>query len=387
MANGVFKYEDDLLKHFIRTTAWLPLCQNRLATVRAGAPRPKDQRRLKYFTFCAVGAIDVLMLDVANVIRQSSDGRFDTVFFFDRSPEYVLETQKRIPGAIGFPGDFTSVVLAQDPEEDTVIDSEAPLGPALNSADVRETRLNQLLVSQRRDFIQNFPFDVINLDLEEFLLKPNDEFPGKVIGALRNVFKWQKRALNIPGRPSRSLNGFSLMFTTQIGPPNLTDEYLGMLRDRISNNLAIDAELLNIMVRRTGLDDPILLQQGQFETFFKIGMPKVLTSILMDADWYVDPEYGLKIYEIERPTDEGSYKMLHLVMDVKRHNPDEDHRAPGDQSAEAQGAYRTLVRQVFSTPETVVSADTIDEQGLQANLDLIKARRRKYFDPDAEDGQ
>src|SRR5437762_14312234 len=98
MANGVFKYEDDLLKHYIRTTAWLPLCRERLTTIRAEAMRPKDQRRLRYFTFCAVGAIDVLMLDVANVIRQSSDGRFDTVFFFDRSPEYVFETQKRIPG-------------------------------------------------------------------------------------------------------------------------------------------------------------------------------------------------------------------------------------------------------------------------------------------------
>jgi hypothetical protein len=386
MVNGVFKFEDDLLKHYIRTTAWLPLCKERLAAIRAGATRSKDQRRLRYFTFCAVGAIDVLMLDVANVIRQSSDGRFDTVFFFDRSPEYVLETQKRIPGAIGFPGDFTSVVLAQDPEEDTVIDSEAPLEPARNSADVRETRLNQLLVSQRRDFIQNFPFDVINLDLEEFLLKPNDEFPGRVIGALRKVFKWQKRALNIPGKPSRSLDGFSLMFTTQIGPPNLTEEYLGMLRDRISNNLASDGELPNIMSRRTGLDDPRLLQQRQFETFFKLGMPKVLTSILMEADWYVDAEYGLRMYEIERPAEGGSYKMLHLVMDVKRHNPPEGRRAPGAQSAEAQQAYLTVARQIFSTPETVVTADTINEEDLRADLELIKARRRKYYDPDAEDG-
>jgi hypothetical protein len=42
---------------------------------------------------------------------------------------------------------------------------------------------------------------------------------------------------------------------------------------------------------------------------------------------------------------------------------------------------------VFSTPETVVTAATIDEATLQADLDLIKARRKKYYDPDAEDGQ
>jgi hypothetical protein len=77
--------------------------------------------------------------------------------------------------------------------------------------------------------------------------------------------------------------------------------------------------------------------------------------------------------------------MLHLVMDVKRHNPPEDRRAPGVQSAEANEAYRTLVRQFFSTPEIVVSPRTIDATELQADLDRIKARRRKYYDPDAED--
>ena len=385
MANGVFKYEDDLLKHYIRTTAWLPLCRSRLAAIRSAPTLRERQRRLRYFTFCAVGAIDVLMLDVANIIRQSQDGRFDTVFFFDRSPEFVIETQKRIPGAIGFPGDFTSVVLLEDPEEETVVDSEAPLQPAVNSADVRETRVNQLLLSQRRDFIQYFPFDVINLDLEEFLLKPGDEFPGKLIRALSKIFEWQKRPLRIPRGPTRSLEGFSLMFTTQIGPPNLTDEYLGMLRDRLASNLANDDELPDIMLRRTGLNDPLLLQQNQFDLFFKLGMPKVLASILMDADWYVDAEHGLRIYEIERPRDGASYKMLHLVMDVKRHNPPEDRRAPGVQSAEANEAYRTLVRQFFSTPEIVVSPRTIDATELQADLDRIKARRRKYYDPDAED--
>jgi len=387
MANGVFRYEDDLLKHYIRTTAWLPLCKSRLAAVRAAPTRRERERRLRYFTFCAVGAIDVLMLDVANIIRRSSDGRFDTVFFFDRSPEYVIETQKRIPGAIGFPGDFTSVVLLEDAEENSVFDSETPLEPALNSADVRETRVNQLLLSQRRNFIQYFPFDVVNLDLEEFLLKPNDEFPGRLIRALSKVFTWQKRPLRISGGPSRSLDGFSLMFTTQVGPPNLTDEYLGMLRDRIGNNLATDDQLLDIMLDRTGVNDPLLLQQTQFEMFFKLGMPKVLASILMGTDWYVDAEYGLQIYEIERSTNGSSYKMLHLVMDVKRHNPPDDRRAPGTQSAEAEEAYRTLVRQVFATPETVVSDDTIDRAQLQADLDRIKARRRLYYDSEAEDGQ
>src|SRR5256885_11024715 len=97
-----FPYARCPLKHFVRTDGWLPLCKRRLQGLRQGK-KPKDIRRLRYFTFCAVSAVDVLMLDVAKVIRPSNDGLFDTVFFFTRSDEAVLETRKNIPGAIGFP--------------------------------------------------------------------------------------------------------------------------------------------------------------------------------------------------------------------------------------------------------------------------------------------
>lgn len=387
MVDGLFKYEDDLLKHHIRTDGWLPVCRNRLDLIRAGPTRRERERRLRYFTFCAVGAIDVLMLDVANIVRQSSDHRFDTVFFFDHTPEYVIETQKRIPGAIGFPGEFTQVVLCDDPAEDLIADSEAPLDPSINSPDIRETRANKLLLSQHREFIQCFPFDVINLDLEEFLLKPNDPFPGRLIQALRKVFAWQRRPLQIPKGPSRSLAGFSLMFTTRIGPPNLTEEYLGMLRNSLTNNIRNDGALEPLLVARTGLPDVVAIQENQFETFFKLGMPKVLAAILMEEDWYIDHQRGIRTYEIERTGNGHPFRMLHLVMDVLRHNPAKEHRAPGTQSDEAQDAYREIVRQVFATPEILVTLDNIETVQLQEDLDRIKARRKLYYDPETEDGE
>ena len=99
---GIFKYEDCPLKHYVRLEGWLPFAQRRLKAIRANR-KPNQQRGLRYFTFCAVGALDVLMLDVAGVIKKN-DGRFDNVVFFDYKDEQVLETQRRIPGAIGFPG-------------------------------------------------------------------------------------------------------------------------------------------------------------------------------------------------------------------------------------------------------------------------------------------
>src|SRR5260370_24811337 len=98
MIKGTFRYEDDLLKHHVRLMGWLPLCKKRLDYIRA-AGSPNSLRRLRYFTFCAVGAVDVLMLDVEKVIRVSKEGLFDTVTFFYRDPGSVSETLKRIPVA------------------------------------------------------------------------------------------------------------------------------------------------------------------------------------------------------------------------------------------------------------------------------------------------
>jgi hypothetical protein len=378
MPPGFFAHEDDLLKHYVRIDGWRPLCRNRLRTIREATPRRSTPRRLRYFTFCAVGAIDVLMLDVAKIIRRSANKKFDTVFFFDRTNEYVIETQKRIPGAIGFPGDFVDLILRDDAEDEIVLDVNAPLEPPAEREDLHDVRSNQIQASIRRQFINSFPFDVINLDLEQFFLVPNDEFPGKMIRAMRKLFEWQQRTLTMPSGRRETLNGFSLMFTTQIGPPNLTEEYLNMLREELTINLARNAELTPLLRERTGTDDIAILQQQQFEMFFKLGMPKVLCSILKEQDWYVDAEQGIKTYEFERPWVGGAYRMLHFVMDVVRQDPPYDRRLHRQPTPEAEAAYDEVVRQLISEPETLVTLDGIDQESLLADLDLIKARRRLY---------
>src|SRR5258707_6003205 len=166
MSPGFFTFENCLLKHFVRTDGWLPVCRKRLRSIRATA-RGSDPRRLRYFTFCAVGAIDVLMLDIARVIRRSNNHRFDTVFFFDKTNDDVIETRRRIPGAVGFPDDFVDLVLREDPDEQAPLDSRAPLNPPEEGEDTHEVRTAQLQTSLRRDFKRAFPFDVINLDLEQ----------------------------------------------------------------------------------------------------------------------------------------------------------------------------------------------------------------------------
>jgi hypothetical protein len=378
MSEGTFKYEDCLLKHYIRTEAWLPLCAKRKRALKQARTRVARERRLRYFTFCAVGAVDVLMLDLERVIRPDDNGRFNTVCFFDANEDYVYETQKRIPGARGFPGDFVEIVLEHDPEDDTLVDELAPLTSATDRDETLATQREQQRLAQRRKFILEFPFDVINFDLEEFLFQPATPPPGRVMNAFRKVFEWQRRPLRI-GRSEFPLDGFSLMLTTQIGPQNLPGNYVDQLRRYLEQNINQDADLRPILVQRTGLNDLTVLSTDHFEEFFRLSIPKALLKLLMEEDWYVDPTGGISFFEIERQWKDGTYKMLHLVMDVRRQNPDCNHRFPGAVPNDALDAYRTVVRRIFSTRQTIVTDALIDRQSLQTHLDRIKIRRNKYL--------
>jgi hypothetical protein len=377
MADGSFKFEDDLLKHYVRVNGWLPACKYRVSAMRKETG-PKKARRLRYFTFCAVGAIDVLMLDVYKILQSGSSG-FDTVVFFDKTPEDVDATIQRIPGANGFPGDFVEVVLSGEMLNAPVhLAADSLLAPE-NESDSKEVWRRQHLHAMRHDFTQCFPFDVINLDLQEFLFKPNDPLPGRVINALRRVFEWQRRELRSSRVGGRPISGFSLMFTTQIGPPDMRADYLAMLRTRLTTNLEENLNLRAILQGRAGTDDVVQLQENSFDMFFKLATPKVLAATLMEEDWHIDPSHGIKIFEFERSSKTRSYRMLHLVMHVCRNSPPRENRAPGQGSDTAIAAYRSVAEQLFSAQEAVVTTQTIDAPMLQASLDKIKARRRKYY--------
>ncbi len=314
------------------------------------------------------------MLDVERIIRRSNDKRFDTVFFFCREDESILETRKNIPGATGFAGSFVDVVLIEDPDESALVLPDAGLPEEVS--DTRDNRQNINRTTVHRDFVSAFPFDVLNLDLEGYLFKARDRIPGKLIRALRRTFEYQKRPL---ADNSERIDQFTLLFTTRIGPENMGGEFLQMLRDALENNLNANTELRQIMNARTGSDAAAQLQGESFEEFFKLSAPKVLAQTLMESDWYVDPVRGIEIFEFERtPAGQPAYRMLHLIMDVRRHEPPFDSRAPGAQSQVAFDAYRGVVRSLFEQPVSRVTLEAVDALGLEADLDRIELRREKY---------
>jgi hypothetical protein len=317
------------------------------------------------------------MLDIANVITKN-DGRFDNVIFFDRTEELIVETQRRLPGAVGFPGAFTSTVIDDDHIADAEIEAAESLSPPTNESDETLVRAEQRRRDIRKRFRLEFPFDVINLDLEEFLFKQKDPFPGKVVKAMRRLFEWQRQPLTLPKGQQESLTGFTLMFTTQIGPPAMHDDYLEMLRGYLRNNVTSEPQLLDVLEHRAGLRDLGTLEADQFDLFFKLAVPKMIASILLEEDWFIDPQHGVTMFQFERPSQDGPYTLLHMVMDVNRQRPPRDDRAPNTRPVEAANAYNSVVRKIFEIPERLVTLDGVDVPTITASLQAIKERRLVY---------
>jgi hypothetical protein len=366
---GPFKYEDDLLKHYVRVNGWLPLCRYRYERLQGRAM--KRRRRLRYFTFCAVNAVDVLMLDLANVISRSSTDRFDTVYFFDRTPEAVAQTQQRIPGAVGFVGSFVETVLEP-------VRGGNPLAAPEAEQDTAPVRKRQTLQATKQDFVASFPFDVLNLDLQDYIFRARDTIPGDVMRALRSVCEWQRHPLDTKHGPEH-LDGFTLLFTTRVGPAELHADYAAMLMQRLQANVAGDGELAGLLKARNGLEVQ-QLQQADFDAFFELSVPKLIASILLEEDWFVDREPGLLAFRFTRNAEEAPYTIVHFAMHVCRQEPSRDHRVPGTGPApDAVTAYREIVRRLFQTPAVVVTEAMASGATLQPSLEEIKGRRRRYY--------
>jgi hypothetical protein len=359
----------------VRRHGWLPLCKDRRKIVKAGKSR-HGERRIRYLTFCAIGAIDVLMLDIAKVVTRSGLGRFDNVVFFDKTIEDVEKTSRAIPGAIGFPAEFLSTILLQDDEGESVLDEPSPLDTPVNERDTLQVREVQRSKESHHKYKKCFPFDILNFDLEKFFFIPNDPMPGKMVQALRKVFDWQKRTgIDRKGKPV-AVDSFSLMFTTRIGPPNLTIEYLTQLEQCLVSNIDANPSLRAAFSSRVGHDNVARLRDADFLEFFRLALPKVVASALMETGWMVDPEEGIKLFEITRPSASGPYQMLHLTMHVKKQPPS----LPGVQSFDIVTGHTKVIEQLFREQELQVTDEFVEtmKDELQQDLNKIIARRKKY---------
>jgi hypothetical protein len=100
-----------------------------------------------------------------------------------------------------------------------------------------------------------------------------------------------------------------------------------------------------------------------------------------------DTEYsarGVEIYQFDRDYREGSYRMLHMAMRVRRQSPPKKRRGPGRPIPNnAAIAQKTAIRKLFEgmvgAVEEIVAGKPQAE--LQADLNRLFAHRRRYYEP------
>lgn len=173
--------------------------------------------------------------------------------------------------------------------------------------------------AQLGTLIEAFPFDVVNLDVEQYLFKPKEKLPGVLTNAMRRMFEWQRReGVGSNGKPF-ALEEFTLMFTTQVGPSGLPDDYMSYLRDHcLVENLAAHQELNAPYLKKSKGKNPAQFFKDDFDEAFKLTVPKSLSELALEKDRYIDDAKGIEVYQFDRPFVGGTYRMLHMAMSVKR---------------------------------------------------------------------
>ena len=157
-----------------------------------------------------------------------------------------------------------------------------------------------------------------------------------------------------------SVNEFCLMFTTQVGPAGLPAEYLDYLRnDRISRNLNANGELNSLFVQKLNGRGVTEFFDEDFDGAFKLAVHKSLIELVGEADWFVDSRRGAEIYQFDRDSRDGPYRMLHMAITIRRQSPPRERRGPGQPipgaaAAEQQTAIEKLFEGIVASVEEIV---------------------------------
>jgi hypothetical protein len=343
-----FKYDNCTSKQYVREFGWIPEARARLRRIAESTARKNNIRRLRYLTFCAEGALDVIALRNAKVIKRSKDDLYDTVTFFDFAPQAVDKTLSLIEGATGIPFDFFDLMSLDY--------AEVPDGRKEDDL-VRHQEENDITFTEKKQeylysaFQESFPFDLINLDVERYVIIPSEQLPGRLLAAWDKMLEWQKRN-GLHQRKPYGIDQFTLLFTTKIGPKNLPDQHRAALVGVLENNLLDMPELKAILVERYGSETAEALFAKNFDEFLKLAVPKALISRAVIKDWILDSELSYRAFEFRRrPEGVDPYTMLHYILHFRRCVPSVTAQLnPHPLPHMIRAAYASAVKVVFSSP-------------------------------------
>lgn len=350
-------YENDLPKHYVRRYGWLEAAQQQKQAID---PRSS----MRYFTFCAEGAIDVFMLELAEILKRSeTSGWLEGVYF--------CETDKDAFGKIadfigspeqGFQGDFADIVLFEDNLEGKRLEDEKHYP--------RETR-KRLRIKDTHDRLrQAFPFDIINLDVCGNMFPPRKGIIARLLQSILQILKWQTHSRFSDDGPE--CEQFTLFLTVRIDAEHTNQDAIAQLEKRVANNIAMNGKFQDAFITQYGHSNVKELVHQNFAEFFCLALPKfMIHHALFELGWKVTcgPTY---LYNRNYRDKNQQYQIMHTVSVYER-MPKRPDMSSDDQYIQA---VTQLVNNSVKWVDKVLNPAL--EKELVENLNQIKAWREQY---------
>ena len=336
---------EDVCKHYVRKYGWLPASKSQEKSIRdqRGAfKRTLIKQPLRYFTFCAAGAIDVFLLEHGGVIKRSTDtARLDGVFFCEKDANSFSQIAERIGSPDqGFLGDFSKIILFED-DEDTI-------GRSLYSDDSEEydeaLREKLRLKDTHERLKQSCPFDIINFDPYGMMFQSGQGALTKIFLSFLRLLEWQTEAAR---NPKSRCQQFTLFLTTHLDADNTDTQVISQLSSRLTDNLRSNQHFKEVFTSRFRHADAAKLASEDFPQFFCLAFPKfMIHEVLFRLGWTIE-HHPMFLYEREYKSREigKKYKMMSAVA-VFKQVPDFGQSLSGPSAAQ----YNDLSDQLIDTP-------------------------------------
>ncbi len=312
MARGRYEGDNDLRKHMVRLRCWLPAIEEMAQHVADEIERKVrlGERPLRYFSFPGAGALDIFFLHKRGLLSTSNEGRFCSVYYCERDAS-VYQKLSGLLGAEaeGFQGMLEEVVLFED-GSDTV----GKLQPDPAEAPTADLLRKFAIKDRHRRFVDNAPYDVINLDLCGSLGKPLEPPFSHVLKSFFKLAEFQYGDGPSGYRTKRWL----LLLTTRLETDPPASDYLDQIHSIITRNSQRWPAFCDAMEARFGSGVFHKSPPGgeTYARLYAAGLPKVVAPELLRRGWSMAVGGGC-IYE-RCPPDGPRYWMVSLPIVFER---------------------------------------------------------------------
>ena len=305
-------FETDPLKHYVRRYGWLPAAQEQKRAIKNRSKRIP----LRYFTFCAAGAIDVFMLEREGILKRSEEtGRLEGVYFCEENDEnFGIIADLIGKPENGFLGTFEDIVLFEEDEET----DGKELKDELENSDAYSDKVREKLGYKDTHYRlrEAFPFDIINLDVCGDILPPKVGIITPLLDSIIQILKWQTES-KFPVN-KRECKQFTLFLTSRISRNRINEEAIQQFTELVISNMG-NLDFRQAFMKRYKHDQVQKFLSEDFAEFFSLALPKfIIQRALYDHGWEVTPGATYLFHRDNKWDENKPYQIMHAVSVYKR---------------------------------------------------------------------